>query len=210
MNAQSRNIKHLLSGPLALALLLALTLAACDSTDPGDEGEAGEQEVISNVTLTMTPSGGGAAVTAEAVFNSAGEQESIETIALEAGQTYDGAIDLRNRFADGEEADLTAEVRAEAAEHQFFYALTGASGVSLTVTDQETDYAADAADSDELREGVPVGLTFDVVAGAAGNGQLQVVLGHYDERLKEVDESLDDTPERDIDIAFPVEITAAR
>ena len=208
MNAQNRNIKHLLTGPLALALLLTLTLAACDSTDPGDEDSAGEQEVISNVTLTMTPRGGGESVTAEAVFNSAGEQERIETIALEAGQAYNGSIDLRNRFADGEEADITAEVRAEAAEHQFFYVLTGLSGSTFTVTDQETDYAADAADPGEMRDGVLVGLAFDVVAGAAGSGELQVVLGHYDERPKKAGESIGDTAERDIDIAFPVEVTA--
>lgn len=196
---------------LAAAALLVVT--ACDSTEP-DEGEAGEQELISNVTLTLTPQGGGSAVTAEAVFDESGALDasaSQRTLTLAAGTAYGGSIDFRNRFADdAEEQDITAEVRAEAMEHQVFYAPQSALASALTATyaDDETDYA-DVIEGGTPRAGVPVGLAFTVdVSGdaASTSGDLRVVLGHYDERPKNAQESIDDVPERDVDVTFQVTV----
>ena len=191
-------------------LLLAFSvtfLTACDSNDPEEIG-AGEQEVISNVTVTLTGDDG-STVTAEAVFDASAVLESAETITLAPGVTYAGTIALRNRFADEpEEQDITAEVRAEAVEHQLFYGVSGVSGVTVTVTDDEADYADENELEDEPRAGVPVGLAFEVVVAsdASGSGQMNVVLGHYDERPKETDEQLADTPERDVDFNYPLTV----
>jgi hypothetical protein len=189
---------------LALALVGSVTLlAACDSNDPEEDG-AGEQEIISEVTLTLNGDDG-STVTAIATFDEGGVLQNAETITLTPGVTYDGSVELQDTFND---EDITEEVRAEAAEHQFFYSVTGASGVTVTITDEETDYAADTDEPDELRAGVDVGLTFEVAvdAAASGSGALNVVLGHYDERPKETDEDLADTPERDVDFDFPLEV----
>jgi hypothetical protein len=191
----------------ALLLLLAgslTALSACDSNDPEDDGGAGEEEIISNVTLTLVGDDGNT-VTAEATFDEGGVLQNAETITLAPGVTYTGSVELLDTFND---EDITEEVRAEAAEHQFFYGVTGATGVTVTITDEETDYAADAEDPSELRDGVDVGLAFEVAvaADATGSGQMNVVLGHYDERPKATDEALADTPERDVDFNYPLTV----
>lgn len=189
----------------SLALLLFVT--ACDSNDPADDG-AGEEEVISNLTLTLT--GGAQPVTAEAVFDAGGTLQSVETLTLTPGVAYAGTIEFQNRFADEpEEQNITAEVRAEAVEHQVFYAPDDAlaGDVTVTVTDQETDYSAEIEGDDVPRSGVPVGLTYRVVVAdspSGSGGTLRIVLGHYDEREKTADESIDAVPEIDVDVDVPV------
>lgn len=179
---------------LALLVVFALTLTACDSTDPGEDG-AGEEEVISNVTLTLENQADNSTVTAEAVFDEGGVKQSADTLRLAAGATYDGAITLRNRF-DNE--DITAEIEDEREEHQFFYELLGdlANAMSITITDADAN-------------GLPVGLAFTVNVApvpAERTGDVRVVLGHYDERAKQAGETIGDIPETDIDFTYPVSI----
>ncbi len=185
---------RIFSLPCVLLLALALLITACDSTDPGED-DAGEEEVISNVTISLDNQADNSTVTAEAVFDEAGVKQSAETLTLAAGATYAGTITLRNRFAD---EDITEEIEDEMEEHQFFYELTGdlSSVVSITITDTDAN-------------GNPVGLEFSVnVAPVPGepSGDLRVVLGHYDERAKQANETIDNIPETDIDFSYPVAI----
>jgi hypothetical protein len=197
------------------ALLLLVLVAACDSTDPSDDPGAGEQEVISDVTLTLAPDDGSAAVTANAVFNENGElddQTADLTLTLTPGVTYAGTIAFTNRFAsDPDEQDISAEVRAEATEHQVFYVPLGdlASVLQVGYADDEATYSDEAEDPSEVRSGVPVGLAFTLTTtdnASSTNGELRVVLGHYDERPKSASERVDDVPERDVDVTFQVSI----
>jgi hypothetical protein len=180
--------------PVVLLFVLALFIAACDSTDPGEEG-AGEEEVISNVTISLENTADNSTVTAEAVFNEAGVKQSAETLTLAAGATYTGTITLRNRFED---EDITEEIEDEKEEHQFFYELSGdLSGVvSITITDTDEN-------------GNPVGLEFSVNVAPAPDevsGDLRVVLGHYDERDKQANETVANIPEVDVDFTYPMTI----
>ena len=179
--------------PGILLLALALLVTACDSTDPGEEG-AGEEEVISNVTITLENQADNSTITAEAVFDEAGVRQSAETLALTPGATYTGTITLRDRFAN---EDITAEVDEERDEHRFFYVAQGDASNALNITITDTD-----------SNGYPVGLAFTmtVAAGTAGTGELRVVLGHYDERPKEASETIGAIPETDIDFTYPVTI----
>ena len=174
-----------------LLLVFSLLLTACDSTDPGEDG-AGEEEVISNVTLTLENQADNSTVTAEAVFDEAGVKQSAETLTLASGATYSGSITLRNRFED---EDITAEVDEERDEHRFFYEVQGDVSGDLVLAITDTD-----------SNGYPVGLDFTatVAADAAGSGELRVVLGHYDERPKEANETISAIPETDIDFTYPV------
>lgn len=190
---------------ISVVLLLTLgLLTGCDSNDPS--GEVNDQEVITEVTITLTNAAdANDVVRVQPTFDAAGVLQNTSTLNLTPGVTYNGSIEFRNGLTDDpDEEDITEEVREEAAEHQVFYELNGLSGVTVTVTDQESDYGSD----DELRDGVPVGLAFDVVvdANASGSGTMLVVLGHYDERPKEADETVDATPERDIDFEQPVAV----
>ena len=182
-------------GALALALLGSLSLTACDSGEPDDDG-AGEEELITQVTLTLTPTGGGSAVTISASDpdgDGAGITFSPATLALTPGTTYDGTIELRDTI-NGE--DITEEVEGEAEEHLFRYTLAPASAGTVTITDAESDYTSE----DENGGDFAVGLTFRVQteAGASGTGTMNAVLYHFDEGPTATSDEID------VDIAFPV------
>lgn len=173
---------------IATGLVLA---SACDSESPDDH--SGESELITRVTVTLTPEGGGAAVVAVAEDpDGDGANLQIDPINLVSNTTYSGVIG----FFDGiNNEDITAEVDEESDEHQLWYTPEGgiASRVAVTVTD---------TDANEL----PVGLAFTLTVsdGPAATGVLNVVLSHYDEVVKDGTTRSDET---DVDVDFPVTIT---
>lgn len=176
-----------------LSLTLLFILPACDSTEP-DPGGAGEEELITRVVLTLT--GGGQTLTATADDpDGDGVGIQTDTITLQTGTTYTGRIAVFNDLAtDAGEQDITAEIRAEDDEHQFFYTVGGAvavqEAVTITITDQDEN-------------GLPVGLDFTVAVAdvGLGTGTLNVVLSHYDDVPKNGTDRSDET---DIDVTFPL------
>ena len=172
-------------------LFFLSALAACDSTEPDDEG-AGEEELITRVVLTLEAAGETVTATADDPDGD-GVDIQVETLTLTPGTVYDGTIEVFNDLAEEAEQNITAEIEAEDDEHRFFY----------TVTGLEDDITVAVTDTDE--NGLPVGLDFQVtVAGdASGSGTLNVVLSHYDEQPKN---GIDRSDETDIDVTFPVEI----
>lgn len=166
----------------------ALLLAACgeSSTAPG-----GESEVISRVTLTLTPSTGGNALVTyidDADGNGPKAPTGQVTIpALAKGVTYTGTVKFENRTVSPAE-DLTAEVQAEANEHRVFYTVTG-TGVTITTTDTDA-------------QGRPLGLRFSKsVTSTATAGSVRVVLCHYDDVAKSAS-STSCTGDTDTDLTF--------
>lgn len=166
----------------------ALLLAACgeSSTAPG-----GESEVISRVTLTLTPNNGGGALVTY-IDDSDGNgpkaptaQVTVPTLAK--GVTYTGTVKFENRTVSPAE-DITKEVQEEANEHRVFYAVTG-SGVTITTMDTDG-------------QGRPLGLKFTkAVASTATNGSVRVVLCHYDNVAKSAS-ATSCTSETDVDLSF--------
>lgn len=187
-----------LRGFLALALLGSLTLTACDSAEPDDDG-AGEEELITQVTLTLTPDDGGSPLTVQATFDVSGTNPTFtpSTLALAPGTTYNGSIQLRDTFNN---EDITAEIEEESEEHLFRYALVPASAGTVTITDTESDYTQENENGGDYA----VGLTFQVVtaAGASGTGSMDVVLYHFDDTPKTSSTATSD--EIDVDVSFPV------
>ena len=178
---------------LVLAFVVAIGLvfaSGCDSEDPGDD--AGESELITRVTLTLTPSGGGTALTAVASDpDGDGANLTIDNLTLAAGTTYNGTIQLLDGINN---EDITAEVEQESDAHQFWYTAEGGIASRVTVAISDTD-----------ENSLPVGLEFTVTvsSGAAATGTLNVVLSHYDDVVKNGTTRSD---ESDIDIDFPVTI----
>lgn len=175
--------------PLCL-VPLALALPACDSgeDDHGDDDghEHGESEVISRVTLTFTPDGGGDAVVAsfDDPDGDGGMSGSSEPITLDAGTTYTMTVEFINGLEDPEE-DITEEIREEAEEHMVLVygdAVTGPAGVGSDVlvthdyADVESDYGANAEGDD-----LPVGLANTIMATNAGTAEFHVMLRHLPE-----------------------------
>lgn len=174
---------------MALGTGVLVSLAACgeSSTAPG-----GESEVISRVTLTLTPSNGGAALTTY-IDDSDGNgptapSAQVAVPALVRGVTYTGTVKFENRLKTPAE-DITTEVQAEANEHRVFYTITSGSGVTITTTDVDG-------------QNRPLGLRFSkAVAAGATAGAVRVVLCHYDSAPK-VASATTCTGETDIDLPF--------
>jgi hypothetical protein len=174
------------------ALLAATTvLGACGDDDTNDAG-AGDSEVISRVTISLTPVGGGATQQADITFSTPttpGAQNGA--LVLQKGVTYEGSVEFTNTFANPP-VDITEEVALEADEHRIFYTVTGPAGVSIPTSSLDQD-----------DNGAPVGLTYQVVVtadAASGAGTIRVVLSHYDDQPK--GDGATPSNETDVDVTF--------
>jgi hypothetical protein len=176
------------SASTAVALTAALFLVpGCDDDEGDAGGEENESEVITTVTLTFTPTAGGAPITAS--FRDAdgdgGAPGTADPVALAPETTYELTVSLLNELESPAE-DITEEIREEAEEHQFFFVGTNVAGPATGATagtlvhayaDVESDYGPNAAGDD-----LPVGLTSTVTTGAAGGtAALEVILRHLPE-----------------------------
>ena len=186
--------------PLSLLALGLTVLPACDSDDPGDGPDPGDQELITNVVVTLTPVGGGDPIDLEAVDDN-GDGVGVvyqPSQPLAAGTTYNGTIRLLDERND---VNITNEIEDEADEHLFAYS-SSVSGVTVTLTDSESDYL----DADQGLEDYAVGLRFrvDVVATASGTGTFGVTLYHFDDEPKT--SSTDTSDDTDVELAFPISV----
>ena len=139
----------------------------------GDDPEpANEEELITTLTVTLTPQGVGDAVVMtfkdldgpgsgvpEYIYSGGGSAAS-----LTATTTYDVIITLLNENTNPAE-NITEEIEQEADEHLFCFTVGG--GADLVIT-----YA------DEDGGGRPIGLSTTWAAGTAGTGTVTVVLRH--------------------------------
>ena len=183
-------------GAAALALLIALP--ACSSGEPDDDG-AGDEELITEVTLTLQNTVSREVITITASDpdgDGAGLTFSPSSVTLDAG-TYEGSIELRDTIND---VDITDEIEDEAEEHLFRYSFQPSSAGTVTLTDAESDYSSENENGGDFA----VGLQFRAVvnAGASGDGTINALLYHFDEAPKTSSTATSD--EIDVDIAFPV------
>ncbi len=164
-----------------------------------------EEEVINEIVLTFTPTGGGDDVVAT-WFDADGDgvgNPTIDDIDLEEGVEYTMAITLANTL-EGE--DITEEIEEEDDEHMFFFAFTE-NIFSDPLGDGNFDNRSDAVNyNDQDDNGQPVGLSTTWTAGAhtEAAGEFRVVLKHQP-GLKSVtsDATVGGT---DVDIVFPLNI----
>lgn len=188
--------------PAAGAVAL-LTLAACGSDDPtAPIPGAGDPENISRVTVTLTPVGGGTAVSSVVVDpdgttlpQAPGAPQG--TLALTRGRSYTGSIALLNDLDRNNVVDITAEVRKESDFHRFFYTLTCA-GVTVPASSLDLDTQSPAQ---------PVGITFQLVVDAAAPASaactLHVELHHFEQAKGD---GLGSTFDTDLSLDFPATV----
>lgn len=181
----------------AMAVIVAATLTACD--DP-TAPVANDQELITDVVITLTPVGGGAAQTSTIAdpdgLGPLAPTAQTAALTLTPGVTYDGTIEFLDRSDPADVEDITEEVEEEADEHRVFYVVAGLTGV--TVPD---------ASLDQDGSGAPLGLSFQVVVdgAASGSGTIRVTLNHYDDEPKG-DGSVQ-SDETDADVTFTVSVS---
>lgn len=149
---------------LATAVFATVLFVSCSKDDPDP---VHEEEVITTMKITLTPSGGGTAITMQTRdLDGDGPNPSVidHPSALTAGTTYNGVIELLNETESPAE-DITEEVEDEADEHQFFYT----TGSGLDVTTQYSNLDGD---------GNPLGTEFTLTATSASTGTLTFTLRH--------------------------------
>jgi hypothetical protein len=185
-------------------LVPAIALVAACSDNPAAPIEGGgDPENISRVTVTLTPVGGGTAVSSVRV-DPDGTQlpqpvgAAQGTLSLTKGATYNGAITLLNDVDPNNVVNITTEVHNEADFHRFFYTLS-CSGVTVPTSSMDVDTQSPPQ---------PVGLTFQVVVAASAatstNCTLHVELHHFEGAKGDGTGSTFDT---DLSLDFPVTIS---
>ena len=144
-------------------VLAVVALSGCKKDKPEP---VNEEEVITTVKLTFTSATGGSPVVAE--WKDADGDGSgapvVGSATLSANRTYAMTVEILNESVVPA-TNTTGEIKAEAQDHQLFFAKSA--GLNLTV-------AYDDADGD----GKPIGLANVVTTGAASTGTLQVTLRH--------------------------------
>lgn len=151
---------------LSLALLATLCITSC-SNDDENPTPVNEEEIITTLTVTLTPNGGGPTITVQTRdLDGDGPNAPVITVSgnLMAGEVYDGAIVLLNETVDPAD-NITTEVEDEAEEHQFFYTISG----GLDATTAYSNFDGD---------GNPLGTEFTLTAGAASSGTITFTLRH--------------------------------
>lgn len=189
------------------AVALVSMFSACSDDDPKKENTP---ELITEVTLTFTPVGGGSVVEAIATDKDGeGVQELTVDgpIDLEAGATYTLTIELINGLVDPteDEYDITAEVREEGHEHMFFFGWTN-NVFSDPAGNGNIDTRADDVNyTDEDDNELPIGLrTRWTAAESSASGTFRVMLKHQPK--KKTATSTSATGESDIDLTFTVNV----
>lgn len=158
----------------ALGALAALV--GCGD-DPVNQTGGNEEELITTVNLTFTPSGGGTAITAQFRDRDGpggNAPTTTDPSPFTRGTDYNLQVELLDE-SENPPIDRTDEIEREAEEHQLFY-VGDAVGTQLSVAyaDTESTYNANTDGVD-----LPVGLRATVTAAAAaGSGTLRVVLKH--------------------------------
>lgn len=179
---------------------------SCESSDPQKEDTP---ELITKVTLTFTPIGGGSTVTATA---SDPDGEGVQDIAvdgpinLKMGITYELSLSLINELAEPSdpEYDITQEVEEEGAEHMFFFGWTG-NVFSDPIGDGNIDNRADGLNyEDEDAGGLPIGITTKWTTGSASAGTFRIVLKHQPDLKTTTSDAT--TGETDLDVEFELNV----
>lgn len=177
---------------LGLLFLCVLAFSACEK----EPVIVNEEEVVTTLNYTLTPDGGGTAITLSFVDldGDGGNAPTITGGTLAANQTYQGRMELLNALETPAE-DITAEIEAEDEDHQFFFQST-VPNLTVDYTDQDAD-------------GNPVGLSSTVSTGAAASGTLTVILRHEPNKSGTGVAGGDITNaggETDIEVTFPIDV----
>jgi hypothetical protein len=181
---------------LSILCIAVLSITAC-SNDDDTPAPIVEEEVITTMTVTLTPAVGDE-ITLEKkdLDGDDGPNPPVINVSgnLAANTTYSGSIELLNETESPAE-DITEEIEELDKEHQFFFSATNAIA----------SFRYDDADGD----GNPVGLSFTLTTGNAGTGDITIVLRHEPNKTASGVKEGDITNaggETDIEAEFPVTV----
>jgi len=175
------------------ALLFTLLLLGSCSSDDDTPELVNEEELITTLTVTLVPEGGGTSINLTTQdLDGDGPNEPIISVSsnLSAGVTYNGSISLLNETESPAE-NITEEVEEEEDEHQIFYTI----GSGLAITATATNFDSD---------GNALGTEFSLDAVDTSTGLLTFTLRH--EPNKPADNLATAGGETDIEATFTVTV----
>ena len=148
---------------LALVFFVATAFTACSSDDPE---VVNEEELITTLTATLKPSGGGTDIILKSVdLDGDGPDAPVISVSanLSANTNCSGVLKVENETESPAE-DITLEVLEEDEEHQFFFTPTN-NIATVTYDDMDGD-------------GNPIGVQFSLATTTAATGNLTITLRH--------------------------------
>lgn len=182
-----KNLKFFTPAIFALALFVSC------SNDNDTPEPVNEQEILTTLEVTLTPTGGGTPITLQSRdLDGDGPDAPVLTVSgsLTAGGTYEGTILVLDETQTPPE-NITEEVEEEDVDHQFFYTVGG----GLDVTTEYGNFDSN---------GNPLGTQFTLTAGEASSGTLTITLRHLPTKPNT---GLDDAGgETDIIVTFSVAV----
>jgi len=178
---------------LSFLLGAILIITSCGKDDPVIPDE---EELITTLRYTLTPSDGGTPIQLSFVDldGDGGDDPTIVGGTLKANETYSGVMILLNESESPSE-NITAEVSEEDTDHQFFFQTT-VTGLSVVYADQDSD-------------GNPLGLESTLTTGEAASGTLTVTLRHQPNKdaAGVSDGNIAEAGgETDIEVIFPINV----
>lgn len=153
---------------IACVISFATLFISCSNDN--DATPVNEEELITTITAVFTPEGGGSAVTLNSRdLDGDGPNAPVITISGPFAQntTYNGIVTFTNESVSPAE-DITAEIVAEAEDHQIFYQITG------SLPDFIYSTTAENVDAN----GKPIGLETVFTTTTAATGVLKISLIH--------------------------------
>lgn len=157
-----------------IAFFSALVLqVGCDTENPTALTlvDIGVEKVILELTNAST-----GATTIYQWDNSSSDSaasSATDTLRLAEDITYNGRL----AFTDNSDADLSIQVEQNPEAFQVFYSFSGVDSLTLTITDEESDYEGGNQNGEDLA----VGLKFEMIAhlAPADVGVMVITLYHY-------------------------------
>lgn len=149
-----------------LLLCISIAFSACEK----DSQVPNEEELITTLTYTLTPVGGGDPV----VFSfrdldGDGGQDPVIVLGRPVpNTTYDGVVQLLNESVNPTDT-ITHEIEEESLSHQFFYTFADVNA-SFVYTDTDV-------------EGHPVGINTRVITGNESEGLMTIILRHIPDKF---------------------------
>jgi len=173
--------------------MVVVALSSCKKDDPDIPNE---EELITTLELTLTPTGPDVVFSFQDLDGDGGNAPVIsDTTSIMANHDYSASVRFLNE-AESPAEDITVEVDDEGDEHQVFYQFSN----GLNATSAYTD--ADA-------NGMPIGLSSEIATGDASTGQMTITLRHEPSKSATGVSTGDITNaggETDIEVTFDVAI----
>jgi hypothetical protein len=176
--------------------LVSVFFMSCSDDDDANPLPINEEEVITTLTVTLSPPTGTPITLQFRDLDGDGPDDPVITVssALQANTIYSSSLDLLNETVNPAES-ITEEVEEEAEEHQFFFS---SSNELLTTTYADAD-----------ADGNPIGLSFSLTTTTVGVDVFTVTLRHDPNKAAEGVSTGDITNaggETDVSVSFPVTI----